>query len=150
MKFIIHVFILALLWMGSLAYAKNGHLFNVTETGDPVLLDINLCLNGKGPYACERYRISAMNLSLTTTTKHDYPAAGIKVLSSNYKPSNCRQIANGYCLFSVSHTQSAVIKLDNLQKKEQRILLNSTPPATPMVGDSYTLTATGGGSGNAV
>ena len=92
-------------------FAGSGLFFNVTATGTPATTPVNitLSLNGNGPLTRQDYTVQALDLNITTTTNHLYPAAGIKVNTQGYKLSGCTLISNGYCLFSVSHTASASI-----------------------------------------
>ncbi|WP_131776764.1 hypothetical protein [Legionella impletisoli] len=92
------------------AYSGSGLLFNVSATGTPASLSITLCLNGKGPLSCQNYTVSSTTLSiLTTIPNHTYPNAGIKINTPGYTLSGCTQYANGYCLFSVSDSERAII-----------------------------------------
>ena len=92
--------------------SKSGLFFNIAASGTPANLSISVCLNGTGALSCQQYNVSALSLGITTTIpNHTYPAAGIKVLTSNYVPSGCTPAPNGYCLFSVSNTSSASISI---------------------------------------
>lgn len=92
------------------AWATTGALFQVTATGAPAVLSITLCLNGVGATSCQTYSVSALDLSiLATVANHTYPAAGIKLNTPDYIPTNCTPASNGYCLFSVSDTVAASI-----------------------------------------
>lgn len=48
---------------------------------------------------------------MLTTTSRTYSSAGIKVNTPGYVLSNCRMDKNGYCLFSVSNNQAAIIPI---------------------------------------
>ncbi len=103
--------------LGSLSNAKSGLLFKIAESGAPASADIILCLNGKGALSCQNYHVSAQSLALSTVARHDYPAAGIKVLTPGFEVTGCTPYyPNGYCLFAV-----------NLQTPTT-ILLNGTTP----------------------
>ncbi len=85
-----------------------SNLFNIVTNGPPSNISITLCLNGLGAISCQNYTIPALNLDITTLTpNHTYPNAGIKINTPGFKPTNCTMNNNGYCLFSVSNTQSA-------------------------------------------
>lgn len=65
-----------------------------------------------GPSTCQQYTLPATFLNINTTVpNHTYPLAGIKILTPGFTPSGCTMNANGYCLFSVSSTQSSSIEL---------------------------------------
>ena len=100
----------------SQAVASSGLLFNVSATGQPANVSITLCLNGKASLSCQNYTVSALNLNITTAApNHTYPAVGIKINTPGYALGNlgldCAPSGNGYCLFSVSNTQSANISI---------------------------------------
>ncbi len=96
-------------------YADAALLFNVTATGAPNNANITLCLNGKGPFSCQNYTVSALNLTITTNVpNHVYPFAGIKINSPHTLANlgvDCTPSSNGYCLFSVSSTNPQTITL---------------------------------------
>lgn len=98
----------------SIAYAGTGDFFRIDVLGISQPVNINLCLNGKGPLTCQHFDVSTGVLSITTTTpNHSYPSVGIKVNTPGYKvageDSFCTIISNGYCLFGVSDTSPATI-----------------------------------------
>ena len=138
--------------LSSLALAKPGSLFNVVQSGANTSVDVTLCLNGKGPLSCQIYHITKQDLQVTAVAKHYYPNAGIKINTPNYDVSGCSFDANtGYCLFALSNTVVATLQINsNLLKQSQTITFTSTPPTNPTIGGSYTVTATGGASGNPV
>jgi len=91
-------------------YAAPGPLFNVTSTGPSASISMTLCLNGLGPLSCQNYTTSSSNITIKTTVpNHTYSNAGIKIITPGYAPAGCTMNANGYCLFSVSDTQSSLI-----------------------------------------
>ena len=91
-----------------------GLLFNVSSTGTPANLSITLCLNGNGPLSCQNYKVSALNLNISTTIpNHVYPAVGIKVNTPGYVLTGCTPIANGHCLFSANSTTSTSIAVSS-------------------------------------
>jgi sulfatase modifying factor 1 len=92
-----------------------GNFFNVSATGSTGPISITLCLNGKGAISCQNYTVSALNLMISTTIPHNYPNAGIKILTSGYTLSGCMPNNNGYCLFSVSNTATKNIVISNAQ-----------------------------------
>jgi choline dehydrogenase-like flavoprotein len=103
-------FIYQVLW------ANPGTFFTITNTGPPAEANITLCLNAKGPASCQTYDVSADNLSiLTRIPRHTYPYAGIKINTPFYSIANqgvgCTPLSNGFCMFSVSNTSSASIKI---------------------------------------
>lgn len=96
--------------MSPITVAGSGQFFNVTATGAPANLSLTLCLNGAGPFSCQNYTVSALNLSISTTIpNHVYPSVGIKVNTPNYALAGCTPTPNGYCLFSASSTTSTSI-----------------------------------------
>jgi large repetitive protein len=113
-KYLKTISVALLLMVCQSVFSGSGLLFNVSATGTPANVDITLCLNGKGPLSCQHYHVSALALSIRTTApNHTYPAAGIIVNTPGYKIGNlgvdCTLYKNGYCLFSVSNTQSQTI-----------------------------------------
>ncbi|MGM9452931.1 fibronectin type III domain-containing protein [Legionella bozemanae] len=111
-KRIIYLGTLALLLLSSWAYAKQGPLFKITESGNPAAADVILCLNGKGPLSCQRYHVSAQDLHIRSTANHYYPIAGIMPVTPGYRASGCTLYPKtGYCLFATSNTTSATIHL---------------------------------------
>ena len=146
------LFMSILMLLSSLALAKPGSLFNVIQSGANTSIDVTLCLNGKGPLSCENYHITKQDLQITTVAKHYYPNAGIKIITPNHGVSGCSFDAKtGYCLFSMSNTVAATLQVNsNLTKQNQSITFTSAPPTNPTIGGSYTVTATGGASGNPV
>jgi hypothetical protein len=88
-----------------------GTFFNVTSTGIPAKLSMVICLNGVGALSCQNYTASATNLTIASNIpNHNYPIAGIKVTTPGYTLSGCTMNSSGYCLFSVSSTQPALIQ----------------------------------------
>jgi hypothetical protein len=101
--------------MPHMALAAGGFLFNVIATGKAANVNITLCLNAKGPYSCQTYNVSALNLSITTTIpNHVYPYAGIKINTPGFTlaPGYCTPLANGYCMFSVSDVAAKTIVIN--------------------------------------
>lgn len=91
-------------------------LFNVIATGIPDNINITLCLNGKGPFSCQNFNVSALDLTITTTIpNHVYSFAGIKINTPNRAITksvlDCTPADNGFCLFSVSNTSPKTISL---------------------------------------
>lgn len=113
MKTINKLLLFSFLLFTSLVYAKTGLLFNILESGSPVSADIILCLNGKGPMSCQNYHVSAQNLTIRSTANHNYPIAGIKVLTSGISASGCTPYNNGYCLFATNSTTGAGVVLNS-------------------------------------
>ena len=124
----------------------SGLLFNITANGAPASVNVTLCLNGNGPLSCQNYTVSALSLSISTTSpNHTYPLAGIRINTPGYTPSNCTPISNGYCLFSVSNTRPATLAFvpSSANKINQTISYTSTAPTSAMVGSpTYTPMAT--------
>ncbi|HHF7365167.1 TPA: hypothetical protein ACPSKY_000260 [Legionella bozemanae] len=54
-----NLLIVGMVLLSSLAYAKTGLLFKITQSGAPAAVDVILCLNGKGPLSCQNYHVSA-------------------------------------------------------------------------------------------
>lgn len=126
-------------------HAKTGLLFNITESGNPVSTDIILCLNAKGPASCQRYHVSAQNLSIRTTINRTYPSAGIKVLTGGFAATGCTSYSNGYCLFEASQTSGPSLSIspgDSAQKKSQALAFSSTLPSTSPYNSTFTVQAT--------
>ncbi|WP_133139928.1 WD40/YVTN/BNR-like repeat-containing protein [Legionella genomosp. 1] len=103
-----------------------GLFFNIAASGETATVNITLCLNGVAPLSCQNYNVSALSLSIATTVpNHLYPSAGIKINTPGFSLANlgleCRLIANGYCIFSVSNLNPVRITLKN----------NNTPPPPP-------------------
>ena len=89
-------------------------MFNVTSQGISANINITLCLNGHGALSCENYDVSALDLNISTTERtHIYPSIGIKINTPGFTLSGCTPISNGYCLFSASRTNPAVISLND-------------------------------------
>lgn len=92
------------------AFCDAGSYFNITATGTPANLSISLCLNGKAALSCQNYNASATILNVSTlVTNHTYPNAGIRINTPGHVVSGCTPTRNGYCLFSVSDTKTAII-----------------------------------------
>lgn len=127
-------------------FAGNGLLFNVTDSGAAGQVNINLCLNGKGPISCQNFNVSALTLNICAVPTHTYSQAGIKVNTPGYAVANlgatCEPIGNGYCLFSVSNTTCKQLTLQNTN------ILTLSPPSLPagQLSTPYnaTISATGG------
>ena len=101
------------------ALPPNGRLFNIESSGTPAQAQVTLCLNGKGPLTCEMLPVSGLELNINSTVpNHTYPFAGIKINTPGYVLANpgidCIPLANGFCLFVVSNTQSKTIALRNI------------------------------------
>ncbi|WP_173237355.1 DUF1566 domain-containing protein [Legionella antarctica] len=93
--------------------ASNRLFFNIIATGAPAKLNITLCLNGKGPLSCQNYKITSLDLIISTTKpNHVYPSVGIKLNTPGYSLVGCTPSSNGYCLFTTSNMTpvSIVIK----------------------------------------
>lgn len=88
-KFFILISILPiLLFCKTLSAKPTGLLFNVQSSG------------------------SALTIS-TVPTNHNYPAAGIQILTPGYSlASGCTPSTNGYCLFTTSNTTPATITIN--------------------------------------
>lgn len=96
-------------------FAYSNVLFNIKGTGQtPTVMPVTFCLNGKGPLSCQVYNVDKLNLLVTTTIpNHSYSIAGIKINVPGYTiSSGCTPSNNGYCLFSVSDTSAANIKIN--------------------------------------
>ncbi len=143
---IIYAVIIATLGLNSIAaaYTNTGALFTVTESGPAAEIDIILCLNGKGSVSCQNYRVSAEDLAISTTAKHAYPAAGIKVLTSGYQAIGCTpHPPTGYCLFAANNTSATLIHLNSgTKKQDQTLTFTSTSPSNATVGGTYQAAAT--------
>ena len=108
-----------------------SNFFNVTSNGPSAQITVLLCLNGKGQLSCQKYTTSALNLSIfTTIPNHNYPEAGIKILTPGYKPSGCTLYSNGYCLFSASNTNAATITAIPQTCQSQADVVTFSPVAT--------------------
>lgn len=91
---------------------QSGQLFSVKQAGTVINADIVLCLNGKGPLSCQNFSVSAQNLAISTTVNHQYPFAGIKILTPGIKATGCTEYnATGYCLFTANSNQTTTIQL---------------------------------------
>jgi hypothetical protein len=95
------------LLLGQNVFANSISLFDVASSGAQGNVNINLCLNGKGPLSCQNFKVSALTLTITPTViNRVYPAIGIKINTPGYTLANlgisCSLITNGYCLFSAS------------------------------------------------
>lgn len=146
------LFMSFLMLLSSLAMANPGGLFNIIQSGANTSMDVTLCLNGKGPLSCQNYHITKQNLHITAVAKHYYPSVGIKIITPNHGVSGCSFYdKTGYCLFAMSNTVASTLHVNsNLPKQNQSISFTSVPPTNPTIGGSYTVTATGGASGNPV
>lgn len=113
---------------------SSGLLFNVSATGTSANLSITLCLNGKGPFSCQTYSISASNLTIITNIpNYNYTMAGIKINTPGYKVTGCTPYTNGYCLFNVSNATSANIVLSQTSY-ESIIIGNPGNGSDPLTG----------------
>ena len=84
----------------------------IYATGTPAVIDIVLCLNGPGKISCEKLKVQATNLAISTTIPNKaYTSVGLRVDTAGYTPSGCTPISNGFCLFSTSDTTSHSIGL---------------------------------------
>lgn len=98
-------------------------MFSVTSTNGAsrtsANIAIRLCLNGIGPVSCQDYNAKSLSFIVRTLiANHNYPNAGIKILTPGYvlsspgpifKPQpTCTPYSNGYCLFPVSNTSPFV------------------------------------------
>jgi hypothetical protein len=105
------IFLLFLAGCCQTAFAA-GTFFNVTSSGAPGPITMVICLNGAGPLSCQNYTAQATNLTITSNIpNHTYPGAGIKLTTPGYTLAGCTMSSNGYCLFSVSDTQAAIIQV---------------------------------------
>lgn len=113
---VISAVILSALLSSRLGFAGPGLLFNINATGDPGSVNITLCLNAESEVSCQKYTVSALDLSILTTPIHVYHTAGIRIDSPLYlldtAASNCKPLNNGYCQFlNVSNTTPANVKI---------------------------------------
>lgn len=136
------------LFIGS-AYATPGPLFELAESGSPTSADIILCLNGKGPVSCQRYHVSAQNLTIRTTIKRNYPLVGIKILTPGFSPTGCTPFSNGYCLFATTANAGTSITVNASSQElsapnEPTAVIASKGNAAATV--SWTAPANNGGS----
>lgn len=111
-----NIFFISFLWIWHATATASGLLFDIVATGEPKRVNLTLCLNGQASLSCQNFTVSALNLSITTTTpNHTYPIAGIKINTPGYTLTNlgvdCTPAANGYCLFQVSNTSPKTIIL---------------------------------------
>ncbi|MBA4696885.1 MAG: fibronectin type III domain-containing protein [Legionella sp.] len=129
------------------AGAHASRLFEITESGSPASADIILCLNGKGPSSCQRYHVSAQNLTIRTALKRAYPLVGIKVVTAGYLPSNCTAYTNGYCIFETTPTMPTTIRLtangsdggSKPSKNDQSLSFTTPPPASAGYNTQFTV-----------
>lgn len=148
MKRMSHLWSLPFLLFTCLAQAKTGLLFNVEESGSPASADIILCLNGKGPASCQKYHVSANDLTISTTIKNNYPVAGIKVLTAGYTATECTTYKNGYCLFGTGQRTRTLVRLNpgeptpDRTSKAQTLTFASTLPPTATYNTTFTVQAT--------
>lgn len=85
--------------------ANTGNFFNVTATGTPIHLNIQLALNGKGPISCQNYSVNALDLIIRSLIpNHTYPYAGIKIDNPGYRVAGLTALSNGFYLFSISNS----------------------------------------------
>ena len=141
--------VLFLFWQ----HVSAAALFNVVSSGATANASINLCLNGKGPLSCQAYRVSGLNLSITTKPPNKvYPSAGIRINTAGYALANegqdCIQGPNGYCYFSVSNATAASIVLTKspryivVPSSDGNGLISPSTPQSVSKGGSLTFTAT--------
>lgn len=95
--------------------APSGVYFNIRTEGNRTDVLISLCLNGKGTLNCQNYAVNQSNLSIITMIPdHEYPHAGIRLITPGYWLSGCTPINNGYCLFPVSNKAPANIIISGI------------------------------------
>lgn len=90
--------------LGSFAQAKQnagGAFFTVTSSGTPATLPLQLCLNGEGPFTCQRYVATGQTISVKVNLPRTYTAVGMKVLLPNYTIDGCTSTSNGFCVFGI-------------------------------------------------
>lgn len=146
-RMLVNIGVAWFLMLSQVSAIAGGLLFNVSATGTPANVSITLCLNGKGPLSCQNYNVSALTLSISTTIpNHVYSLTGIKVNTPGYVLANlgldCTTDNNGYCLFSVSNTQTKTLSL--VVNGPLSITPSSLPTAILNSAYSQTLTASGG------
>ena len=129
-RMMLRVSAVLLLLLSQCAFAGTGTFFDVAAMGTPGTVSITLCLDAKGPLTCQKYNVSALTLSISTTVpNHLYPDAGILINTPGYTIANlgvgCTQYSNGYCLFSTSNTAPRTIVLQSSQPVAPNIVVQS-------------------------
>jgi Putative Ig domain len=114
-------FLLLLLTCMPTAFAKSkasGNLFSLSyNNSSNIESNITLCLNAKGVISCQDYWVKGYTIDIKTTIpNHVYPLAGIRVNNSTLSlgestTSQCKQILNGFCIFTASATTPTKIYL---------------------------------------
>ncbi len=148
MKECVRAFICSILFFiaNGVSHVYAGNLFSITGSGTAIQsVPVELCLNGVGKISCQRYSLNTLGASiLTTIPNKTYVQAGIRVDDPSYSiASGCQSISNGFCIFTVSNTQSNFIIITNY-------ILQISPTALTSyatVGYSYTsplISASGG------
>ena len=104
----------------SVNYAITGSLFNLVTTGAETGISMISCLNikGKSPLSCQKLTANTTSLSLSSALEnHNYPYAGIRVLTEGYTPENlgfnCSGYNNGYCALSLNSGQPQTAQVAN-------------------------------------
>lgn len=129
----------SLLMMGSPSiYSQNAPLFNISATGRPATVEIELCLDATCQFSCQKYTVNASNLLINTFTSGPngggYLNAGIKIITPGFIIQNitavCTPIANGFCLFAVNSTPPKAI---TIKRPSPMIVAGNyvTPPSDP-------------------
>lgn len=99
------------------SYGNTGRFFEIVESGVAAHLNLTLCLNGRGPYTCQKYTVYHQTFSIRTTTPdQSYPEAGIRIETPGYtfhNGSGCTPHANGFCLFATSEKATQLISATN-------------------------------------
>jgi hypothetical protein len=109
-----------------------GPLFNVQTTGGALSapIHITLCLNATAPLSCQEISVDASELMIKSTAPHRYPTAGIKINTPGYvlasPGAECTPLNNGYCAFSLSHTQSTSIGIRVAMPHQPLLFVAST------------------------
>jgi len=113
---VIPVILLMLATLTPFAHAANGRLFNISASGNHGNANFTLCLDGVNALSCQNFSVSSLNLNIKTTIpKHTYNNAGIKINAGTpldrITGFTCKQLSNGYCIFSLSDTTPVNINL---------------------------------------
>lgn len=110
------------LWIAILcshAYAANGPLFSITESGAPTNtpVSITVCLNSTAHLSCQTFNVITLGLIIKTTIPNrTYSTVGIRVNTPGYSIASsetCAPLANGFCQFTTSNTMPVSINLSN-------------------------------------
>ena len=113
---------LCLLQVQSFSYATPSYLFNVSSTGAAGPISITLCLNATAELSCQRFTVSSLNLSISTTIPHKtYPDVGIKVNTPGYEASGCTMLTNGMCSFSANNDSVTSIMVESTHSSPGRL-----------------------------